>query len=325
MPTTQLTAEYGASEAVPGHVATAELNQVQEAQEPPRESGVKEAEAPGAAETKVQCQHVAQEAAAIRHTEAAKARRKKEEAELVRNKARMMALASSHGLNMPPAPEIRVANSEHHRTIELRERAIRERLKRMGARKDHRSQGSGASCLPGAPLQPPRRSQTPEGDEQGELDSLRAMLARCKAHDQAYHKQDGWDSRPFKAVPYPLKGMHPLCANDPWAQGVRAEWMRERLRPSSSLATFGLYRLDDGMNDDIATLFNRRKREERSVAARQNRQPWDTTIWHYTPPALRGMKPTTPEPWARDSELLDELNPSGTIPTMDRRDFLLLC
>ena len=61
------------------------------------------------------------------------------------------------------------------------------------------------------------------------------------------------------------------------------------------------------MHDSAAQLFNRRKREDELVAASTLRRPWDSTIWRYTPPALRGLKPVTNEPWARDAGMNEGL------------------
>ena len=35
----------------------------------------------------------------------------------------------------------------------------------------------------------------------------------------------------------------------------------------------------------------------------RDRPEWDSTPWHYVPPALKGVIPVTPEPWARDQKL----------------------
>lgn len=62
-------------------------------------------------------------------------------------------------------------------------------------------------------------------------------------------------------------------------------------------------RLDDGQLDDPGQTVRRRKAEQRTLALVRDRPEWDSTPWHYVPPALKGIIPVTPEPWARDQEL----------------------
>ena len=65
-------------------------------------------------------------------------------------------------------------------------------------------------------------------------------------------------------------------------------------------ATSGLRKLPDGQNDSIAELFRRRKGEEDAAAVATGRPGWDSSQYRYIPPALKGCKPVTPEPWAKD-------------------------
>ena len=65
-------------------------------------------------------------------------------------------------------------------------------------------------------------------------------------------------------------------------------------------ATTALRKLDDGQNDDVAMLHRRRREEDAHAAIATNRKPWDSSVWHYVPAALKGIEPVTPEPWARD-------------------------
>lgn len=73
-------------------------------------------------------------------------------------------------------------------------------------------------------------------------------------------------------------------------------------RRVGAVATASLKKLDDGQRDDQAALRRRRKEEETKAAEETNRKPWDGSVWMYVPPALKGLKPVTPEPWARDGE-----------------------
>ena len=70
-------------------------------------------------------------------------------------------------------------------------------------------------------------------------------------------------------------------------------------------ATATFLRLDDGSHDSVAQLFNRRAREDARKAKATRREGWDPTPWRYVPPALRGLKPVTDEPWAADEILFD--------------------
>ena len=64
-------------------------------------------------------------------------------------------------------------------------------------------------------------------------------------------------------------------------------------------STAGLRKLDDGQSDDIVKLRRRRQEEDQRFAFQTNRRPWDSSVWIYIPPALKGVKPVTLEPWAR--------------------------
>lgn len=58
-------------------------------------------------------------------------------------------------------------------------------------------------------------------------------------------------------------------------------------------ATATLQRLDDGMHDSVAQAFNRRVREDRAKAKATQREPWDSTVWHYVPSSLKGLRCVT--------------------------------
>jgi hypothetical protein len=70
---------------------------------------------------------------------------------------------------------------------------------------------------------------------------------------------------------------------------------------AGDVATATLQKLDDGQNDDVAILRARRVKEEQDAAVATGRAPWDSTAYNPCPPALKGCKPITPEPWARDA------------------------
>ena len=70
-----------------------------------------------------------------------------------------------------------------------------------------------------------------------------------------------------------------------------------------NVATASLQRLDDGQNDDLAQLRRRRVAEASEAAAATGRPEWDGSPWQYVPSVLKGLKPVTPEPWAKDSDV----------------------
>ena len=74
----------------------------------------------------------------------------------------------------------------------------------------------------------------------------------------------------------------------------------EEVTAGGAYATSTLKRLNDGMHDSVAQLFNRRLQEDIQKAQAWNRKPWDNTPWRYTPNSLKGLKPVTHEPWAED-------------------------
>ena len=88
------------------------------------------------------------------------------------------------------------------------------------------------------------------------------------------------------------------------------EWLtnggKEPGPPCGAHATASLRRLDDGQNDDTAMLLRRRHEEDDAAAEATGRPVWDSSVWAYTPPALKGLTPVTSEPWARDLEVYNK-------------------
>ena len=120
-----------------------------------------------------------------------------------------------------------------------------------------------------------------------------------------------WNSAAYKRAPYSLRGIRPmvgLSLNDPWGADIVSTCERLDLEPSSSYATSGLSRLDDGLYDSVASLHSRRARESLASqstlsAALRSRKDWDGTPLRYVPAALKGLSPVTPEAWARDQHV----------------------
>lgn len=96
------------------------------------------------------------------------------------------------------------------------------------------------------------------------------------------------------------------------------------VRARMGVATASLVRINDGVNEDQATLHHRREQERIDAALVTNRQPWDASARHYVPSALRGLRPLTKEPWAYERNEFDifgsawdengELRPSTATP-----------
>lgn len=60
---------------------------------------------------------------------------------------------------------------------------------------------------------------------------------------------------------------------------------------------------DPFLDLDMATARKRRAAEAQYAADRTGRPVWDSSTWHSTPSALKGTRPVTPEPWARDCNM----------------------
>jgi hypothetical protein len=67
-------------------------------------------------------------------------------------------------------------------------------------------------------------------------------------------------------------------------------------------ATASLRRLDDGQNESAATVHRQRREEEMRAAAVMGRNAWDASTRRYVPSSLKGLRPVTSEPWARDAK-----------------------
>ena len=147
------------------------------------------------------------------------------------------------------------------------------------------------------------RARQKEEDEEAEIQLLRALLDRSTV---AEAKEEGWNSSPYRPVPYALRGIRPMHTMEPWAKDVINKCKEENYRPGSEYATQVLSRLDDGLNDDYVALRRRRMAEDAQYAQESGRQAWDNTVWRYCPPALRGLKPETKEPWLRDLEVYQQ-------------------
>jgi hypothetical protein len=218
--------------------------------------------------------------------------------------------AGQHRLRLAEASRQR--RNEEQKLLRQANAKMRQRISAMKPRNHEAHQKSRRALAEHGPLKPAeaaalaaevaeqRRAEIHEEDEAAELQLLRQLLARSAVAEK---KAQGWNSSPHRPVPYTLRGMRPMHTMDPWSKDVMLERKHQQLPPGSSYSTACLTRLDDGMHDSVAALFNRQRKEERATAEQTSRPAWDPTPWRYVPPALRGVKPVTSEPWADDLEL----------------------
>jgi hypothetical protein len=189
------------------------------------------------------------------------------------------------------------------RMLAQRNADMRRRLKGVKARTEN-TKGKGGG-IPNSPEQVAARQAEEAAvarakqnvdDESAEIELLREMIFRKQVSQRG--TEPGWDNKKYQPVPYALRGLRPMYTIEPWSKDV----VVKHARPSSTYATAGLSRLDDGMADDIVSMRRRKLVEEQEASTTTGRPRWDNTTWRYTPPALRGIKPVTPEPWLQDWE-----------------------
>jgi len=123
-------------------------------------------------------------------------------------------------------------------------------------------------------------------------------------------KSDGttWDPSTFRNAPWPLRGVKPVT-REPWCQDAaiyNAKFCDDPLEASGSTTI-----MDDGQFID-GTLGNTDKtnydKDGTALTLREERlhRNWDSSTWRYTPHVLKGIRPVTREPWARDEAVYSE-------------------
>jgi hypothetical protein len=124
------------------------------------------------------------------------------------------------------------------------------------------------------------RTFTPLEEDNSTLRYFAATVV--KEHERGYVHPDlakkgaaPWDNAPYRAVPYPLRGMKTVT-NEPWVEDVKAN-------PETNYATSCLSRLDDGQNDSAVQLFQRRLEENSKIAANRGLMPWHESpvLWRF--------------------------------------------
>ena len=103
-------------------------------------------------------------------------------------------------------------------------------------------------------------------------------------------RRTGWNSTPFRNAPDPIKGLKPVT-REPWYEDM-----------AIYNAKFSSHIEDahEGFNDESALDAGQRRKSTREEAN------WDSSVWKYVPHSLKGIKPVTNEPWARDESVYNE-------------------
>uniref|UniRef100_A0A7S2JFS5 Uncharacterized protein n=1 Tax=Haptolina brevifila TaxID=156173 RepID=A0A7S2JFS5_9EUKA len=129
-------------------------------------------------------------------------------------------------------------------------------------------QGHGAVRRRGATVRQPRREEIEREYREGY---------------EKWMKEAGWNSTPFRNAPWQIRGLNPVT-REPWFEDMAI--YNAKFGPKEEE--------EDGMYIDGTF--------GASVAITQTEQEknWDSSIMKYVPYSLRGLKPVTNEPWARD-------------------------
>ena len=254
------------------------------------------------ARKEAEARRLASENAAMRRTNAKTALRTDADiSDEAAGRARLMLAAESKALR-----------EEDARMISQRNAEMRRRIKSTTARTEHRkgSTSHRGGATPQRPVSAPgrqdevqkanRTAQRKSDDEKAELKLLRAMIERTNVAEK---KEGGWNTAPYRPVPYALRGVRPMHTYEPWGKDVILQSRKTGMMAGTVYATATLKRLDDGMYDSVAQLHRRRAVEDAQLSEVTGRPAWDPTQWRYCPAALTGLKPVTSEPWSRDLEV----------------------
>lgn len=124
-------------------------------------------------------------------------------------------------------------------------------------------------------------------------------------------KADGttWDPSTFRNAPWPLRGLKPVT-REPWfhdAAIYNAKFGSDD--PLENAGSSGI--MDDGAYIDGTFGYTDKTHYDKDGTALTKREErlhkgWDDTTWRYTPHVLKGIRPITKEPWARDEAVYNE-------------------
>lgn len=133
--------------------------------------------------------------------------------------------------------------------------------------------------------------------------SLRAGLTRQKAPPsqeqlekeyredyQKWLKRTGWNSTPFRNAPEQLKGLSPV---------TREPWFEDMAVYNSKFSNHAVDEKERYADGTVGA----KKLSHRPTA---EEAAWDSSTWKYVPHTLKGIKPVTNEPWARDEAVYNE-------------------
>lgn len=117
-----------------------------------------------------------------------------------------------------------------------------------------------------------------------------------------------WDSSTFKNAPWPLRGLKPVT-REPWyhdAAIYNSKFINDPLEAAGSSGV-----MDDGAFIDGTLGFTDNVHYDKDGTALTMREErlhknWDSSTWRYTPHVLKGIRPVTKEPWARDEVVYHE-------------------
>jgi len=123
-------------------------------------------------------------------------------------------------------------------------------------------------------------------------------------------KGDGttWDPSTFRNAPWPLRGLKPVT-REPWYHDAAIYNSKFCDDPLEAAGSTGV--MDDGAFFDGTLGFTDKtehRRDGTALTMREERlhKNWDATTWRYTPHGLKGIRPVTNEPWARDEAVYSE-------------------
>jgi len=122
-------------------------------------------------------------------------------------------------------------------------------------------------------------------------------------------KPDGstWDSSVFRNAPWQLRGLKPVT-REPWCRDAaiyNAKFIDDPLEAAGGTAAITSAYLDGTFG---ASDYRVRDKDGTYLTQREEElhRKWDSTTWRYTPHVLKGIRPVTKEPWARDEAVYNE-------------------
>ena len=147
-------------------------------------------------------------------------------------------------------------------------------------------QGHGAKPVgPGARAARPKAAPSPDDVEREYQKEYKNWLRRTQ-----------WNSTPFRNCPDQLRGLQPVT-REPWYE---------------DMAIYNKKFPIAGEGHDTGTLGSQDVYDDESALDAKNRKMtveeanWDSSTWKYVPHSLKGIKPVTNEPWARDEAVYNE-------------------